>query len=797
MARLKLKSLITSFTPQGDYFAIISPNGLVKVISLSPSLSLSIYIYTHIRRVFRKLYWGEFMKTQENIYIWNTSNGSLLAEWSQSDADSDDSFSCMACSFVGKKRSKERGTCLLALGADAGEILTVNVFSGEKKWKSTCHAGKERGTCLLALGADAGEILTVNVFSGEKKWKSTCHAGGIAGLSFTNRGRILYTVGNDGVATEMNSETGEVVRQFKVSKTHISSSAFCDEKILAIASGKIRIFNWENEKELELTFFIVHITQGLVQHISISDVAKTIVTSGPGEKHLQVWKCDLSTGVISKGPILSMRHPPIAFECKNSTNGEDVLVVLSVSESGVAHVWNLKSISEEEISPVKVTVKASKGEMDLQNSGKKSRFSIMAARLHAVENDGRVTALIAYGSTDSPQFSFLDISNPVEDIVITAGDETKKTSSETIQENGVVAGIGPHEDDLEAVAVPIQKKKSNKKRAASDPDLADTENSIDNALELLGGTVFGNDLEIPVEELFIKDLLIILHCALELLGGTVFGNDLEIPVEELFIKDLLIILHCGAITNRKLLEIILTNKLALLLDTAHEEPMDGSQIDKGLNEPTMGEKLASLNLLENNEVKSIEKKEISQHVMPPSADSVHVLLKQALHADDRALILKCLHTQDDKVIANSVSLLNPSDVIKLLDSLISIIRSRGAGVACALPWLRSLLLQHASGIMSQESSISALNSLYQLIESRVSTFHPALRLSSCVDLLYTATVEDGFDENATTEPIVYEDSDESEDKESEDAMETDEEGGNVEPLQDFSDINGCDDLAFD
>ncbi|KAF5931495.1 hypothetical protein HYC85_027666 [Camellia sinensis] len=641
MARLKLKSLITSFTPQGDYFAIISPNGLVK--------------------------------------IWNTSNGSLLAEWSQSDADSDDSFSCMACSFVGKKRSKERGTCLLALGADAGEILTVNVFSGEKKWKSTCHAG------------------------------------GIAGLSFTNRGRILYTVGNDGVATEMNSETGEVVRQFKVSKTHISSSAFCDEKILAIASGKIRIFNWENGKEL-LKFST---NEGLVQHISISDDAKTIVTSGPGEKHLQVWKCDLSTGVISKGPILSMRHPPIAFECKNSTNGEDVLVVLSVSESGVAYVWNLKSISEEEISPVKVTVKASKGEMDLQNSGKKSRFSIMAARLHAVENDGRVTALIAYGSTDSPQFSFLDISNPAEDIVITAGDETKKTSSETIQENGVVAGIdtencltGPHEDDLEAVAVPIQKKKSNKKRAASDPDLADTENSIDN-------------------------------------------------------------------------------------DTAHEEPMDGSQIDKDLNEPTMGEKLASLNLLENNEVKSIEKKEISQHVMPPSADSVHVLLKQALHADDRALILKCLHTQDDKVIANSVSLLNPSDVIKLLDSLISIIRSRGAGVACALPWLRSLLLQHASGIMSQESSISALNSLYQLIESRVSTFHPALRLSSCVDLLYTATVEDGFDENATTEPIVYEDSDESEDKESEDAMETDEEGGNVEPLQDFSDINGCDDLAFD
>lgn len=48
---------------------------------------------------------------------------------------------------------------------------------------------------------------------------------GFVGLSFTNRGRILHTVGNDGIASEMNSESGEVVRKFKVSKTRISSSA--------------------------------------------------------------------------------------------------------------------------------------------------------------------------------------------------------------------------------------------------------------------------------------------------------------------------------------------------------------------------------------------------------------------------------------------------------------------------------------------------------------------------------------------------------------------------------------------
>ncbi|KAL6996596.1 hypothetical protein U1Q18_006727 [Sarracenia purpurea var. burkii] len=230
-----------------------------------------------------------------------------------------------------------------------------------------------------------------------------------------------------------------------------------------------------------------------------------------------------------------------------------------------------------------------------------------------------------------------------------------------------------------------------------------------------------------------------------------------------------------------------------LADKGHGEPMDGIQIDVDLTEPTMGDKLESLNLLENNEVKSPEKKESLQHAKPPSADSVHVLLKQALHADDQDLLINCLNTQNKKVITNSVCLLNPSDILKLLDSLISLIQSRGAVLVCALPWLRILLLQHASEIMSQESSLIALNSLYQLIESRVSTFPVALQLSCSLDLHYARN--DGFDEDGTSTPIVYED--ESEEEKSEDAMETNREGGDLEPFNDISDGDGSEGTLLD
>ncbi|KAI6700398.1 hypothetical protein NL676_014722 [Syzygium grande] len=191
-------------------------------------------------------------------------------------------------------------------------------------------------------------------------------------------------------------------------------------------------------------------------------------------------------------------------------------------------------------------------------------------------------------------------------------------------------------------------------------------------------------------------------------------------------------------------------------------------VEDDLNEPTMGEKLEKLNLVDGGINISHEKQDPSP-LAQPRADSVNVLLKQALHADDRALLLDCLYTQDEKVIANSISLLNPSDVLKLLQFLISIVESRGAVLVCALPWLRRLLLQHSSGIMSQEASLVALNSLYQLIESRVSTFRPALQLSVSLDVLYAGVIDEKEEEDAPVKPVIYEDHD-SEEEESEDAI---------------------------
>ncbi|XP_022880210.1 uncharacterized protein LOC111397489 [Olea europaea var. sylvestris] len=108
-------------------------------------------------------------------------------------------------------------------------------------------------------------------------------------------------------------------------------------------------------------------------------------------------------------------------------------------------------------------------------------------------------------------------------------------------------------------------------------------------------------------------------------------------------------------------------------DKSLGDHIDGVPVNNDLNELTMGEKLANLNLTENSGAKSHDVVS-SPQTKPPSADSAHILIKQASHTDDRALLIDCLFRQDDKVISNSVSLLNPSDVLKFLQSFISIIQ---------------------------------------------------------------------------------------------------------------------------
>nr|KAJ0206778.1 hypothetical protein LSAT_V11C500228620 [Lactuca sativa] len=75
---------------------------------------------------------------------------------------------------------------------------------------------KENSTCLVALGTDDGEVFIINATSVDR----------IAALSFANKGRKLCAISTDGTTCEMNSETGELLKEMKISNKLISSSVY-------------------------------------------------------------------------------------------------------------------------------------------------------------------------------------------------------------------------------------------------------------------------------------------------------------------------------------------------------------------------------------------------------------------------------------------------------------------------------------------------------------------------------------------------------------------------------------------
>ncbi|KAF7056448.1 hypothetical protein CFC21_063851 [Triticum aestivum] len=213
---------------------------------------------------------------------------------------------------------------------------------------------------------------------------------------------------------------------------------------------------------------------------------------------------------------------------------------------------------------------------------------------------------------------------------------------------------------------------------------------------------------------------------------------------------------------------------------AEVAPSDGAPdaAEYSLDEPTLAEKLAAMSPLAEAAGGAAGE---SLPVVPPSADSVHVLLRQALQADDRAALLGCLYNRDGKVIVKSVSLLTPADAVKLLKSLVSLMQSRGSVLVCLLPWLQALLSRHMSSIVSQDSSLLLLNSLYQLIDARTSTFASSLKLSTCLDYHFSEICDDESDEEEGGPPLIYEDVDsDEEDSEDDDAMETEDKGTDEE-----------------
>ena len=120
---------------------------------------------------------------------------------------------------------------------------------------------------------------------------------------------------------------------------------------------------------------------------------------------------------------------------------------------------------------------------------------------------------------------------------------------------------------------------------------------------------------------------------------------------------------------------------------------------------------------------------------PPKADSLAVLLSQALVAEDRALIERCLSVSDPTVVDNTVSRLAPHAATRLLGAALDRMRTKPARGEQLARWMRTVLLHHAGYIASSTKAQAQLVELQQTVESHVAMQRPLSSLLGRLDLL--------------------------------------------------------------
>lgn len=119
----------------------------------------------------------------------------------------------------------------------------------------------------------------------------------------------------------------------------------------------------------------------------------------------------------------------------------------------------------------------------------------------------------------------------------------------------------------------------------------------------------------------------------------------------------------------------------------------------------------------------------------PRADSLQVLLQQALHARNVQRVEECLQVQDDRTVAQTVARMDAAHAVLLLDFIVTrfqLVPTRQRQLA---KWLRAVLVAHMATLVSSATCATRLAPLYQSMQDRLRNHAALLRLQGRLDVV--------------------------------------------------------------
>ncbi|RZC93987.1 hypothetical protein C5167_016682 [Papaver somniferum] len=342
-----IKDILTSFSPSSDFFAISSGDGRIKV--------------------------------------WDTIKGQVQTQFA-------DIASTAMETNDGTSLYKESGSGHLSLDYTCMKWLDL-----ERKKKK-----KKVGQSLLVAGTGSGDVIALDVSSGQLKWRSNdCHPGGVNAVSFSSERSCVYSAGADGMVCQTDPASGNLLEKFKASGKAISSMVISpDGRKLATAAAQLKIFNCSNNKKIQK--FSGH--PGTVRCMIFSDDGKYVLSSAAGERYVTLWEIDGSKKK-SASCVLSMDHPAVFLDCKCKVSGQTDdagIYVLAISEVGHCYFWYGRHVEElKNAKPTRISLSA---EGHFSKNHKSALPMIFAAELQGILKPGSGQVYLVYGSMVKPSF---------------------------------------------------------------------------------------------------------------------------------------------------------------------------------------------------------------------------------------------------------------------------------------------------------------------------------------------------------------------------------------------------------
>lgn len=119
----------------------------------------------------------------------------------------------------------------------------------------------------------------------------------------------------------------------------------------------------------------------------------------------------------------------------------------------------------------------------------------------------------------------------------------------------------------------------------------------------------------------------------------------------------------------------------------------------------------------------------------PKADSLAILLSQALESEDNALLERCLSVKSAKTVSKTARQLSPGDATTLVRMLVQKMQSSPRRAADLAAWIKAVLVHHAGYFAGTGACKESFSSLHQIIDSRLSSYSSLVSLNGRLDLV--------------------------------------------------------------